>query len=77
MKTTKLKMHPGKAAKKVAMQRLYGQMATETGEGRKIEIEERNRRFSCQEAGNGPRAHWYLRRRKEIQKRTGREGRKV
>ena len=29
MKTTKLKMHPGKAAKKVLMQRLYGQMATE------------------------------------------------
>ena len=23
---------------------------------------------------DGPRAHWYLRRRKEIQKRTGREG---
>ena len=27
-------MHPGKAAKKVSMQRLYGQMATETGEGK-------------------------------------------
>ena len=39
MKTTKLKMHPGKAAKKVSMQRLYGQMATEAGEGRKIYIE--------------------------------------
>ena len=40
--TTKLKMHPGKAAKKVSMQRLHGQMATETGEGRKIYIEERH-----------------------------------
>ena len=36
MKTTKLKVRPGKAAKKVSTQRLYGQMATETGEGRKI-----------------------------------------
>ena len=32
MKTTKLKMHPGKAAKKVSMQRLYGQMATQKKE---------------------------------------------
>ena len=29
-------MHPGKAAKNVSMQRLYGQMAAERGEGRKI-----------------------------------------
>ena len=29
-------MHLGKAAKNVSMQRLYGQMATERGEGRKI-----------------------------------------
>ena len=36
MKTTKLKMHPGKAAKNVSMQRLYGQMSTERGEGRNI-----------------------------------------
>ena len=36
MKTTKLKMHPPKAAKNVSMQTLYGQMATEMGEGRKI-----------------------------------------
>ena len=36
MKTTKLKMYHRQAAKKVSMQRLYGQMATETGEGRKI-----------------------------------------
>ena len=35
MKTTKLKMHPGKAAKNVSMQRLYGQMATERGEEKK------------------------------------------
>ena len=26
-------MYPGKAAKNVSMQRLYGQMATERGEG--------------------------------------------
>ena len=35
-KTTKLKMQPGKAAKNVSMQRLYGQMSTERGEGRNI-----------------------------------------
>ena len=35
MKTTKLKMHPGKAAKNVSMKRLYGQMATERGEEKK------------------------------------------
>ena len=46
MKTTKQKMRPGKAAKKVSMQRLYecpckDSTATERGEGKHIKIGER------------------------------------
>ena len=64
-------------------------MATEAGEGRKIYIELMKKTSSRMQQQilmsgsvrkgvyNGPRAHSYLRRRKEIQKRTGRGGRKV